>query len=817
MNKDLNNLTQELKAPSLPTVVMNCDGIRYNTLYGYTGEQQISHMRDCISVIPSDRHVRFFVDTYSHQLFDLSFQVRSVDGERLIEDTVVEDFVQDKSTVTVDINLKDLLRQDEEYCLIIKLSTDTDTDVRYYTRFVMSDDLAPHEKLQFVKDFHERTLGLKEGEEIAKYLESDESLQDNRSFNYVNIHSSYKMITYDGFQVTRASTPVLQLTDVRGQTAAMTLSFVGIHEDNGERIQFDICEHYRIRYTEERIYLLDYERFMTQIPDESRFCANDKIMLGIVSEEVPMMESSEGNVVAFYEAGALFAYNAPTNKLAHIFSFYDDNNSDIRSRHNEHAVKILNVDDEGDVSYAVFGYMNRGRYEGQVGVQLMKYIASNNTVEEKAFIAYNRSYDVLKLQTDTLLYENAEGLVYLFLDNMLYCVSDKDKTMEPITDMDADDSFMASADNRVVTWTKGEGDLGDQMVIRDLESGSEFSFKAKSGEYVKNLGFIDDDIVYGIVKKSDVYTDNTGKKTMPMYKIVICDTEGKVLKNYETPGEYILSCSVMDNQISLKKAVKNENLSYSYTEDDQIINSETERVFKNNVIGLDIEAYKHFVEIQVTNQINTKTLMRLTPKEVVFEGEKLMSYQPVFEEDVYFVFDPYGLKSMSKNANTAINRAYVLNGSVMDCFGNTIWYKGNRVSRNQIMAIKERPVEEGESSLSVCLNCILELNGISFKTESYLAMGKDVNMILSDNLSNARIMDLSGCSLDSVLYFVNRDIPVLAILDKEDKVVLITGFNDQNVVIMDPLENKLYKKGMNDAVDYFMENGNHFISYYKAE
>ena len=47
--------------------------------------------------------------------------------------------------------------------------------------------------------------------------------------------------------------------------------------------------------------------------------------------------------------------------------------------------------------------------------------------------------------------------------------------------------------------------------------------------------------------------------------------------------------------------------------------------------------------------------------------------------------------------------------------------------------------------------------------------------------------------------------------------LLVTGFNEFNVVIMEPSTGKLYKKGMNDATTWFAENGNHFISYMKIE
>ena len=84
--------------------------------------------------------------------------------------------------------------------------------------------------------------------------------------------------------------------------------------------------------------------------------------------------------------------------------------------------------------------------------------------------------------------------------------------------------------------------------------------------------------------------------------------------------------------------------------------------------------------------------------------------------------------------------------------------------------------------------------------------------ILQDGLEDKQVLDLSGCSLDSVLYYVNQDIPVLAMLS-DGSAVLIVGFNELNTVIMDPKTGTIYKKGMNDSKDFFERNGNCFITY----
>ena len=125
-------------------------------------------------------------------------------------------------------------------------------------------------------------------------------------------------------------------------------------------------------------------------------------------------------------------------------------------------------------------------------------------------------------------------------------------------------------------------------------------------------------------------------------------------------------------------------------------------------------------------------------------------------------------------------------------------------------------VEENQGSLAVCLDTILEYEGISRNTQYLLDRGEGVLQILKDNLEQTRVLDLTGVNLDSVLYYVNQDIPVL-VMTEEGEAVLLIGFNEMNTVIMNPATGTVYKMGMNDSKDWFEKNGNRFITYVRME
>lgn len=94
--------------------------------------------------------------------------------------------------------------------------------------------------------------------------------------------------------------------------------------------------------------------------------------------------------------------------------------------------------------------------------------------------------------------------------------------------------------------------------------------------------------------------------------------------------------------------------------------------------------------------------------------------------------------------------------------------------------------------------------------------GKTVKQILEENLNDVTALDLTGVSLDAILYYVNQDIPVLVSLEN-DRAMLVIGFNELNVVVMNPETGTVYKIGMNDATNLFRQNGNAFVTYFRKK
>ena len=817
MNQGHNNMTMEMAPATLPMITMESGGVACNELHGNTVEMDVAYQKDCITLLGEGRQANFTVDTFGREITGISTEVRSIDGSRLIENSEVTGWKANGKSFSVSLTLKDLIDTNTQYSLTLILELEGEQKVYYYTTILWNDDVHISEILEFATDFHGKLYDKEVAKELTKYLEPNSKLTDNGTFHKVNIHSSFQQITWGSLEPVQEDAASIRLTQISGNVASLLMDFVVSTGEGKNKIYYNVEEYYRVRYTSERMYLLDYERTMTQIPDTTRMYANDKILLGITDENVDMMESADGNTVVFSDMGQLLSYNAATNGLTVIFSFYDKDNADRRTLYDNHGIKILDVDEGGNVKFAVYGYMNRGRHEGETGIQIISYDNSLNTIEEEVYIPYSKSYAVLKDEMEQLLYRNRQQHVYFFLENGVYDVDLENRSAEQLVSIRQDDSLQVSENHEIIVWQEGDDiNHSNQLNVRNLNTGEQTVIRAEDGEAIRLLGFMGEDIIYGVARESDIRTENSGQIFYPMYKVCISNSSGDNLKEYGQDGIYIVDCAIEGNQITLSRIQRSENGSYQEILDDQIMNNVEEEPGQNKVVTADIDIYERYVQIQTKTTIDTKTIKVLNPKEVVFEGGRELTLDAVSEVSRYYVYNAYGVQGIYSAPGKAVKEAYDSAGVVANDRGITVWLKGNRVSRNQIMAIKEESVTDQKNSLTVCLDNILRHAGITRNTEYDLAQGKTAIQILEENMTGVQVLDLSGCSLDAVLYYVNQDIPVLAILE-DGEAVLVTGFNEFNVVIMEPSTGKLYKKGMNDATTWFAENGNHFISYMKID
>lgn len=818
LNQDNTGMTMEMPEAAYPTVSVVHNSKMLNRMHGYRNEMKTSYMRESITPLDEGRSISLYIEKYNREIAGVSYEIRSIDGKRLIENTELADYVEKEDYISTTFSIKDLIETNQEYIMVILLTLDSGEVIRYYTRIIQAYDYRAGEKLDYVYDFSAKTfMEAPENEEIIVYLESD-STGDNTNYQHVNIHSSFEQITWGDLDVKRESEPVAYIEELATSTAVIRLEYVLSLQEGRITHYYNVEERFRLRYGTERIYLLEYDRYMDQMffEKDNAFYGN-KIVLGITDTDISLTESDDGNVFAFIKEGNLYACNITDNKFARVFSFYDEDNFDWRTIHRAHGIKILNVDETGNLVYMVYGYMPRGNHEGEVGIQVYTYDGVLNTNEEILFIPYDKSYDMLKVNVEKLAYVNQKADFYLYLEGTIFCIDlDSGEYREVVSGV-TEQTFKVAENNTMVVWQSGNNAYNaNDMIIMSLDSGKMSMIKGEENEKVLPLGFMGSDLIYGVANEADISTDSLGNITFPMYQVHIRGQAGEILKTYSEENYYVTDCMIEDNMITLNRVKRiGEGNNFKETSPGTILNNQEEEEGKNSIEIVATENYKKIVQLVMRSEMEDKAIKFMAPQEVLYEGNRELNLDVAQREDFYYVYSGGEVVEVYSNPGEAIREAYPLSGSVLNDAGEYVWIKGNLLSRNQIMKITGTKMDEETSSLAVCLETILSYEGYSVDVQELLDKGYNAMEILGDYMPDAQILELDGCSLDSVLYYVNRDIPVL-FTDENSEAILLVGFNELNTVWMNPKTGQVYKVGMNDSKEYFEENGNHFITYLRS-
>ena len=225
MNIENTDRTSAMAEPTLPVVYVRDGDQLINEMYGYTGQMQANYMRDTLTLLPSDYRLTVDVDTYGRTINKISYEVRSADATRLVENTEVTYLTEKDGYLEAELPLKKLLDQNEEYILQIVLHADNDQDISYYTRIVDRQSRDISNELAFCLDFSEKTFDPDRAAELSSYLEPNAS-GDNSSFAHVDIHSSYRMVVYNGLNAQRVTSPQLSVMEVRSNSASFRLTYL---------------------------------------------------------------------------------------------------------------------------------------------------------------------------------------------------------------------------------------------------------------------------------------------------------------------------------------------------------------------------------------------------------------------------------------------------------------------------------------------------------------------------------------------------------------------------------------------------------------
>ena len=780
-----------MEGSTLPVVYAEMYGREMNCMHGYLQDMGTANARDSLTILPEDRALKVRIADYDGPILKIQYEIRSLNLERLVENTALEAWDQSEDGTHAVLPIQNLLTKDREYWLRLEIDTEQHGPVYYYTRIMWTDNANISSMVDLAVNFSAKTFNYEEARSLVTYLETN-STEDNGSFGSTTIRSSFSQLTWGRLKMQPLGTVQVTLRELSGVMGCVQVNYLASRQgESGEQESYEVEENFTMKWNSLRTYLMDYERTVNQIfqGDQNSY-SGKRIMLGITNDErVGVKPSSDGKILAFLANRDLWSYDQDDRRAVKIFSFREEDETDVRGNYRQHDIRILNVEDDGDIDFLVYGYMNRGRHEGYTGVACYRYDESQNAIEERFFIPVKSSYEQLNADLEQLAVKTSTDMLYLYVDHAIYGIDLKSNESMVVADSLSEGNYAVSTDKTRIAWQDG-GKLYDSQSISlmDLETGEKREIRGPSGEKMRTLGFVGRDLVYGLAKPDEQWIINGRIKDLPMFALEIINDQMQVETRYEKEGYYISDVTVEDSRVHLKRVTKLSANSYVDALEDTIVCNVDMGPGKLDGIGWYASQDKgKLYFVQVGNEIrNSRSVRVATPKRIGYDASGTLELKSNYQLQgmMFYAYGGGRLLGSSTEFTEAVQSAYDRMGIVVDQNQRILW---SRVNRENLKNIKD-------------------------PATAYAPLQRHMDGFTSSRSfsDGVTLLDARGCSMQQVLYFIDCGIPVLA-YSGEGSWMLLCGYDQYNVTVYHPDTRETQKVGLNDGTEFFRTHGNDFL------
>ena len=310
--------------------------------------------------------------------------------------------------------------------------------------------------------------------------------------------------------------------------------------------------------------------------------------------------------------------------------------------------------------------MNRGSHEGYEGIAVYHYNRDKNVAEERAFIPVSESFEFLKKDLEKLSYVNEKNELFLILAKNLYRINIEENSSEILEKGIKNANFVSSDNNDHAAWLVSEGDEKGNIKEIDFDTCKTRLIAPQKGQRLRTVGFMNEDLIYGMLNKEDILTDEEEHKSVGIRILRIEDFEGNVKKEYRKDGLYITDISVGNTLIEFELSAKSGETSYVAQKKDTIMNNK--KAAANTVKIELISASRTGVRVKLVFNTTKQTDSPLTMYAKVSSSDRkdIVLDTQIPQETAYYVYGQGGLNGIYTDPAKAVLRADTLGGVVLN-------------------------------------------------------------------------------------------------------------------------------------------------------
>lgn len=806
--------TVDIGKESLPYLTLTSQGVEMNRLYGYNGPIDDNVVRESITPLNSEKMIKVRISDGEVRLVKLQYDVVDKESGEVYYTETLNSI--EKNTKELELDLDYGFKTSTEYILSLTGTTNSGRKVHYFTRLkYYLEDSNLSQKLQFAMNFHENTFSKAKAEELERYLEINGSAA-NDTLATVNINSDSDLVTWGKLSPKKISAVVPTVKEYNMETACFHLNYFVEGTTSSGTETFHVNEFYRVRFASGQSYLLNFERTIEAVFDPRLTSVQkNQIKVGITNEtDMDLLANEETKQLFFARGGDLYRYDMDKqkNSIIKLYSSFSENASYEYREGGDQSIRLLKTDEAGNLYFAVYGYFPRGQYEGKVAIVLYEYVSESDSLNELVYLPMDTTDQQLKQDFSDYGYVSKRNVYYFTVANVVYSYNMEARRLTKIAENITDQSFKIMKNSHCFVWSDSfENGYGESLTVFDLETEEKVVIpKSAEGEYIRLLGVINDNVIYGYVKKKDITSTAAGEPLIPCYKIVIAEKTGEVRRTYGGNNKYVTNIEVDGNVMTLSRVKRIGNKKFRHISDDSILNQTEEKssayVLKSRVTsGTLTEWYISFPSSFTIDEIPE---YKVAADKVITSGRSV--HLDELKVPKYYVYALGKITGSYEDPAEAITKADEQMGVVVSGSHRVVWERSGSFLMNSIAGLEMKDATNKVSNLAACAYMVLKANHYSVNAEKLSEKNKSIYEMLAQYMGEP--VNLTGVTLEQVLYFVSSNKYVIA-MTGDSTAVVIYGYDTKKVMVYNPANGKRETMSRTEMERIFQNAGNKFVSY----
>lgn len=732
---------------SFPIIYQTRNNKKINEMRGFVDERYSLVSNDTITMLEAERKLDLLIVNNKNSFNMLEYEIRDKTSNSLLERTKVEidEENRDKSNdeTRVVLNIQNLIKQNTSYLLTIKINVNRKT-AYYFANIIYRPKNKLDEAIEQTEWFTDLTFNpVTAGDYdkgIVKYLETSIN-RDTKEMHTVTLQQTFEQLTFADTKMKLMSDYYFSIYQAQEYSYTIAVKYLTKSGKENKGEYFINRDEYVLRWDGKRWYYMKFTRKteeLINLEDNPFNETNGRFYTGVTNpDNITKLESENKRFFVFCKEREIYRYDSETKTMTNIYSYHIQNKKKFAEVSNDFAVKIMGINDQGDVTYIVYGYNMTGLNEGNMGIGVFTYHAETNESEENIFIPIYTSYQSLKYDIERLCVYKNNRLIFKSY-NKVYSIDISTAEILTLADSFEETKFAASSNSRYFAFNNDKEGISKHINIYNIEDGKVTTIDAKEGENIEVVTFMNDDLFYGVFSDENIWKENGKIIGRPSHEIrVINAVDGKE-DLFKEKDRYLYNFVNQQNVLRYNK-YKREGTHYTYLTNDVIVNnysSENTDVFnyKEELTKEKLRIGYFEIPMEKREKIKYEKSAGVSRKQV---EETALESSNENEETIYYVYDSGNLKAKLKNLSDGVNEirdnyGYVKLNDRITCYNRA--NKGNVSYLRQNDSIMEN-LEGFEENIYIKNNEILVMNvtGITERDlEYYLSLNEKIAVFKHD-------------------------------------------------------------------------------------